>query len=1047
MPPSPPPFQENQWQFLTALETLGAPVSQSVAQALAPVDSRSLDRLLAHCREKGWIQEAGEGLLRLSSRLPEKIRLDLEVRNTDRLNGLLADKIEDLGLTESLGPEIMARIQARAGRMDKAGEIEVERAHQSLTRKDHDEAYRRLSRGVAMLHSHITMGRIGVDRLYTESTLELSNLSYAVGRGMRVLSAYLKTAIGVARNSGDDRSHALACLHMGRLMAYYGRPGEAMALLIQGKEEVERLGDSDIHKAAAEFLGLCSIHQGKFLEAVGYFQTAEQSFAQNQDRLLFYPTILWNLGITLFFNGQVPRALGFFHSYWILARDMGWSAVACIARALLGLALATARKNPQALHHLQEALKDAAQANNEYALFIARAGMAIHAYYEDRNQESFAILHQALVEGRQAATAPMLSSLFIVDMLPEFNRQERDASPGKWNYQRQMERAMKQEGVLSNGVGLRLRGEQRLRNGESPLLAMEDFESSIRQFQKVGAVFAQNKTFIAAAMLHLAEGNQGQAADVAFKVWQRIRGMGLDKDLLPVELQRLLDEQGRWQEAEDSLENFIARYMNALNVLDQIQDEEELLYEVIRRQLLLLIAERGVLFVPDPNDEASLIFRTGCNLSRQETGSPSFRASLDLAVRAFHEDAVIVEGLPQDPDAPAELGRRRALALPIIAPGHLRGVIYLESMYVNDAFDLVPHSLLKLGAEHLARYVHNLVECIRLRQEASRLASFKEIRFGQRKDDSIITRSRAMFQVLEQAEMAARSEATLLVTGETGTGKELLVKRIHHFSNRSKGPMVTVDSTTIPENLVESELFGHEKGAFTGADSRKLGLIEMAHEGTLFIDEIGELPPQTQVKLLRALESRTFHRVGGAQAVKSDFRLVAATNRSLAKEVEQGRFRQDLYYRLNVIHLVLPPLRERGDDVIVLARHFLDHYCSKYGFKPLNFSGRDEDMLTGYTWPGNVRELKNVIERAVILSGGRRPALDIRGGVQAEGRDFFSGAPTMEEVQRRYITKVLEKTKGRIDGPGGAAEILGMKRSTLYSRMYKLGLKDVGKKE
>ena len=239
-------------------------------------------------------------------------------------------------------------------------------------------------------------------------------------------------------------------------------------------------------------------------------------------------------------------------------------------------------------------------------------------------------------------------------------------------------------------------------------------------------------------------------------------------------------------------------------------------------------------------------------------------------------------------------------------------------------------------------------------------------------------------------------------------------------------------------------MFGHEKGAFTGADTRKMGLIEMAHEGTLFIDEIGELPPKTQVKLLRALESRTFNRVGGTQAVKSDFRLVAATNRSLAKEVEQGRFRQDLYYRLNVIHLVLPPLRERGDDIIMLARHFLDHYCTKYGFRRLSFSRQDEDTLSAYSWPGNVRELKNVIERAVILSGGDRPALDIRGDAQAARQDFLSGDPSLDEVQRRYIENVLKKTNGRIDGPGGAAKILGMKRSTLYSRMYKLGLRNVG---
>ena len=798
MPFDIPPFQENQWNFLTTLAALGGPVSLSAARTLAPLDSGSLKDLLDLCQKNGWIKNPKSSLLCLDTTLPEKIRLDLEVRNTDGFNGFLADKINELGLEDGLGQETMARVLARAGRMDKAGEVEVERARQSLAKKDHEEAYRRLSRGVAMLHKHITLGRAGADRLYTESTLELSNLSFALGRGMRVLSAYLKTAVSVAKNSGDKRSHALACLHKGRLMAYYGKPNEAMALLLQGKEEVDRLGDSDILKAAAEFLGLCSIHQGKFLETVRYFEMAEQSFAQNQDRLLFYPMILWNMGITLFFNGEVPRALGLFHSYWILARDMGWVGVASIARALLGLALAVARKKAQALHHLQATLREAAEINNAYALFIARAGMAIHAYYEGRTQDAFETLHQALVQGQHAATAPMISSLFIVDMLPEFNLFKRDVSSGKWDYQRQMEKAMKQEGFLSNGVGLRLKGEQRLRNGENPLLAMEDFESSIRQFQKGGAVFAQNKTLIALALLHLSEGNEGQAAKTAFKVWRRIRGMGLDKELLPCELRQLLKKKGCWKKDQDILENFVARYMNAFKVLDRIPDEEELLYEVVSRQLQLLIAERGALFVPGSDEDSSLVFRAGCNLSRQEAESSSFKAGLALAAQAYRENRVIGGELPLDAQEASELKNRHVLVMPLVSPGRLKGVIYLESMYVDNAFDLAPRSLLKLGAEHLARYVHNLLECIRLREDAQRLASYKEIRFGHRKDDSIITRSRVMFQTLEQAEMAARSEATLLVTGETGTGKELLVKRIHNYSNRSKNPMVTVDSTTIP---------------------------------------------------------------------------------------------------------------------------------------------------------------------------------------------------------------------------------------------------------
>jgi DNA-binding NtrC family response regulator len=309
--------------------------------------------------------------------------------------------------------------------------------------------------------------------------------------------------------------------------------------------------------------------------------------------------------------------------------------------------------------------------------------------------------------------------------------------------------------------------------------------------------------------------------------------------------------------------------------------------------------------------------------------------------------------------------------------------------------------------------------------------------------DPILTQAPIMLKVLDESEKAARSEATLLVTGETGTGKELLVTRIHKQSQRADGPFIVVDATTIPENLVESELFGHEKGAYTGADKRRRGRIELAHQGTLFIDEIGELPLQVQAKLLRALEGKTFYRVGGTQPVKSDFRLVAATNRNLSDEVAAGRFRQDLFYRLDVIRIVLPPLRDRGDDIVLLARSFFRHYCNRYGREGLELTRRDEDKLTAYPWFGNVRELKNVIERAVTLSSGERLVLDLPIGQNPAEEQSFADTPTMDELQRRYITHVLEKTGGRIYGPKGAAEILGMKRSTLYTRMYKLGIRGV----
>jgi transcriptional regulator with GAF, ATPase, and Fis domain len=305
----------------------------------------------------------------------------------------------------------------------------------------------------------------------------------------------------------------------------------------------------------------------------------------------------------------------------------------------------------------------------------------------------------------------------------------------------------------------------------------------------------------------------------------------------------------------------------------------------------------------------------------------------------------------------------------------------------------------------------------------------------------IITRSPVMKNLLAQADRVATSESTVLILGETGVGKELLAQRIHKMSRRQSNPFVIVDPASIPETLVESELFGHEKGAFTGADNRKRGRLELADRGTLFIDEVGETPLSIQVKLLRVLQEKSMVRVGGTQMISSNFRLIAATNRDLAKEVVVGRFREDLYYRLNVIPINLIPLRERDDDILILARHFLSKYTTKYDRQALTLSKEHETILKAYSWPGNVRELKNVIERAVLLSEGEHIDLNLPLDKQQIRIHPFSDKPTLDEMQRRYIRHIIKKTEGKLSGPVSASEILGMKRSSLYNRMKKLGLR------
>ena len=308
-----------------------------------------------------------------------------------------------------------------------------------------------------------------------------------------------------------------------------------------------------------------------------------------------------------------------------------------------------------------------------------------------------------------------------------------------------------------------------------------------------------------------------------------------------------------------------------------------------------------------------------------------------------------------------------------------------------------------------------------------------------------------MTQALKLLAQAAQSEVNVLILGETGVGKELFAKALFRNSGRAAQPFVTVDCASLPETLVESHLFGHSRGAFTGAERAREGLLLAAHKGTLFLDEVGDLPLVMQGAFLRALELRRFRPVGEVHEVDSDFRLVAATNRDLKSMVAQGRFREDLYYRISVVPLTLPPLRERPADIPLLARRFVEMFSRRYQRPVPPLEKEEAERLRAYAWPGNVRELKNVVERAVILhSGGplhllrptEPPPLPAE---KAAPPGTLSGLewedlPSLEELQRRYIRHVLRLVRGRVDGEAGALRILGMKRSTLYARIRAWGL-------
>ena len=387
-------------------------------------------------------------------------------------------------------------------------------------------------------------------------------------------------------------------------------------------------------------------------------------------------------------------------------------------------------------------------------------------------------------------------------------------------------------------------------------------------------------------------------------------------------------------------------------------------------------------------------------------------------------------------------GVRSVCCVPLVTRNRVLGALNVASLR-DAAFTQADADLLSQVSAQIAIAVENALAFKEIAELKNKLAEEKlyledEIR-TEFNFEEIVGDSAVLKLILRQVETVAPTDSTVLIQGETGTGKELVARAIHNLSNRRERTFVKVNCAAIPTGLLESELFGHERGAFTGAIARKIGRFELAHGGTLFLDEVGDIPLELQPKLLRVLQEQEFERLGSTRTIRVDVRVVAATNRDLARMVAEREFRSDLYYRLNVFPLLMPPLRDRHEDIPQLVRYLAQKYARRMNKRIESIPSETLDALTRYHWPGNVRELENLIERAVILSAGpalRVPLAELKPPAEAATEALV----TLEAAERQHILRALEETNWVLGGPRGAATRLGMKRTTLQSRMSKLGI-------
>jgi Nif-specific regulatory protein len=489
--------------------------------------------------------------------------------------------------------------------------------------------------------------------------------------------------------------------------------------------------------------------------------------------------------------------------------------------------------------------------------------------------------------------------------------------------------------------------------------------------------------------------------------------------------------------------NIPERYLKALIEISQeinsFQEPEKLLERILDIAIQQLSAERGFILLRE-RAEKDLIPRVAKNIDPSKISNVSEISSTAVEKVIGGQKAMLTFDALKDQNFDSTesviLHQIRSIAcVPMLLRGDLIGVIYIDSRGRKAKFNQQSLEFLTAFANQAAIAIENarLMESLRsenelLKGEFHRIYAFKEI----------IARSKSMDRVLQLMGRVLNNNTTVLITGETGTGKELVARSIHHNGSRADKPFVAVNCSAIPENLLESELFGYKKGAFTGAASDKKGLIEVAHNGTLFLDEIAEIPSNLQVKLLRFLQEREVMPVGGSQAVKVDVRIIAATNRNLTEEIQEGRFREDLYYRLNVIALNIPPLRDRKKDIPLLAQHFLKKFSKSLQKKVTGFKPQALEKLLSYQWPGNVRELENTIERAVVLTNTNLISENDIVVDELKNLSGIEAGMTLEEISRMLLKKNLDAYDGN---KTRVAEVMGVSLRWIHYKMKEWDLK------
>ncbi len=730
--------------------------------------------------------------------------------------------------------------------------------------------------------------------------------------------------------------------------------------------------------------------------------------------------------------GETARGVGLIRAVRRKARDLAAHDLEQYATLVLVIVLSDARRIDEGEVFLKKIFEAPEELLDHYTLWPGNGKRAYFAFCRGNNEKAFDYLGQAWENSKALGTPHHRGPDNLEVML---GLEEKGMVHPEWNFEFDVDRLLRWPDIYMQGVAHRFRALKAFRAKGEMKLIKEDLERSLSLLSQAGAKIELAHAQILMARIRIDEKKIQVAEKLLKSAWEVFSKV--NPDLFPKDLKPYLDRTSKNAIWVESL-------LKVSDALGAIRNRNELLNQIIRQAMRVAGAERGAIFLRQSKRLEMVASR---NIKTPDIQQERFADQMRLIEQVFESGKEIVT--QAEVCQPTEIGNFHVKGwtgcFPIRLKAKVLGVVFMDRGPTMLQLPEDETALLRIISNQAAVALENMEayeELIDLKRDLETETHFYWETCKHRLfKTQMIGRSEPFKQMLKLISKVAKSDSTVLITGETGVGKDLVAQAIHQHSNRFSGPFIAVNVVSLSPELLASELFGHEKGAFTGASQTRKGRFELASMGTLFLDDIDAFSLDIQAKMLRVLETKEFERVGGTQTLKTRFRLLAASNRNIEDLVKQGLFRSDFYYRLNVFPIRIPPLRERAEDIPALAQYFMEMFGKKFGKQFDTIAKRDLKLLMNYHWPGNIRELRHVIERAVLLSRNRHlviPPLDSSVPPASCGDD--AQILPWREMEARHILKALARCRGKVSGADGAAEMLRIKPTTLYSKMKRLGI-------